>query len=110
GPAANMPFGIHPHMLRHSCIQLGSSWPIRVWILGRCNTISATRTSSTPSDTASFRRIGFETFGKTERRSAAESHVAQSSLASRVIAARRIFHLEANHGRGIFALLARECL
>jgi|SRR5215831_14451737 hypothetical protein len=49
-------------------IQLGSSWPIKVWILGRCNTISATRTSSTPSDTASFRRIGFEISGKTERR------------------------------------------
>src|SRR5262245_4361284 len=32
---------------------------------------------------------------RTERRSAAESHLAQSSSASRVIAARRIFHLEA---------------
>jgi hypothetical protein len=37
---------------------------------GRCNTISATKTSSIPSDPASFRRIGFETSGKTERRSA----------------------------------------
>ena len=68
GPAAKMPFGIHPPMLRHST---GSSWPIRVWVLGRCNTISATRTSSTPSDTASFRRIVFETSGKTKPRSAA---------------------------------------
>jgi hypothetical protein len=50
----------------------------------------------------------FRDFWKTERRSAAESHLAQSSPASRVIAAGRIFHLEANqasgrNGRGIFA-------
>ena len=76
-------------------IQLGSSSPIRVWILDSCNTISATRTFSIPSDTASFSRIGFETSGKTERRSEAESYLAQSFSASRVIAAREIFHLEA---------------
>src|SRR5215467_12067490 len=55
------------------------------------------------------RAPGFETSGKTERRSAAESQLAQSSSASRVIAARRIFHLEAirraaGTAGGIFAL------
>jgi hypothetical protein len=36
-------------------------------------------TSSTPSDTASFRRIGFEISGKTERR--ARGRVARPNLA-----------------------------
>ena|SRR5262245_52047883 len=43
------------------------------------------------SETASFRRIGFETSGKTERRSAAESHLAQSSSASRLSSPRPDF-------------------
>src|SRR6476620_11601282 len=37
GPAAKLSFPIHPHMCG---IQPGSSWPTRVWILGRCNIIS----------------------------------------------------------------------
>jgi hypothetical protein len=49
-------------------VELHGDWAV---ILGRCNTIWATRTSSTPSDTANFRRIGFETSGRTERRSEA---------------------------------------
>jgi hypothetical protein len=51
GPAAKMPFGIHPPCCG---IQPGSSWPIRVWILGRCNTISAIRTSSIRFDIANW--------------------------------------------------------
>src|SRR6201997_741594 len=51
GPAAKMPFGIHPPCCG---IQPGSSWPIRVWILCRCNTISAIRTSSIRFDIANW--------------------------------------------------------
>ena len=45
----------------------GSSWPIRVWILGRCNTISVTRTSSTRFDIANFLPSGFAISGRTSR-------------------------------------------
>jgi hypothetical protein len=62
GQAAKMPFGIHPHMCG---IQLGSSWPVRVWILGRCNTISATRTSSIRFDIANFLPSGSAISGRT---------------------------------------------
>ena len=46
-------------------IQLGSSWPIRVWILGRCNTISLTRTSSIRFDIANFLLSGSAISGRT---------------------------------------------
>ena len=49
-------------------IQLGSSWPIRVWILGRCNTISATRTSSIRFDIANFLPSGSAISGRTKER------------------------------------------
>jgi integrase len=45
--------------------RLGSSWPIRVWILGRCNTISGTRTSSIRFDIANFLPSGFAISGRT---------------------------------------------
>jgi hypothetical protein len=51
-------------------IQLGSSWPIRVWILGRCNTISATRTSSIRFDMPNFRLSGSAISGRTRERAA----------------------------------------
>jgi hypothetical protein len=49
-------------------IQLGSSWPIRVWILGRCNTISATRASSIRFDIANFLPSGSAISGRTRGR------------------------------------------
>jgi integrase len=40
-----------------------SRWPTRATIRGRCRHISATRTSSTPCATRSWRRIDLRTFG-----------------------------------------------
>jgi hypothetical protein len=71
GKAAKMPFSLHPHMLRHAC---GYKLANDGHDTEPCSTISATRTSSTPSDTPSFRPIGFPTFGEISadwRRSAA---------------------------------------
>src|SRR5262245_54897356 len=47
GQSARMPFGIHPHMLRHST---GFKLANQAWIPDRCNTTSATKTSSTRYD------------------------------------------------------------
>jgi hypothetical protein len=47
-------------------IQPGSSWPIRAWILGRCNTTSATRTSSTRYDIPNLLPIGSAISGRTK--------------------------------------------
>jgi hypothetical protein len=59
GKAAKMPFSLHPHMLRHACgyklANDGQPEP--------CSTISATRTSSTPSATPSFHPTGSATSG-----------------------------------------------
>ena len=61
GKAAKMPFPLHPHMLRHACgYKLANEGTIPV----PCSTISATRTSSTPSDTPSFHPTGFGTSGE----------------------------------------------
>src|SRR6516164_11159145 len=49
-------------------IQPGSSWPIRAWILGRCNTFSATRTSSIRFDIANFLPSGSAISGRTRER------------------------------------------
>jgi integrase len=64
GKAAKMPFGVHPHMLRHAC---GYKLANQGVILAACNTTSATRTSSTRCDIPSYRPSGFAIFGRTER-------------------------------------------
>ena len=60
GKAARMPFRLHPHMLRHAC---GYKLANEGTIPERCSTISATRTSSTPSATPSFHPTGSGTSG-----------------------------------------------
>jgi integrase len=76
GPAAKMPFGIHPHMLRHSTgfklANQGVDTRSLQHYLGHKNI-------HTPSDTASFPRIGFEISGKTERQ--ARGRVPRPNLA-----------------------------
>jgi len=49
-------------------IRPGLSWPIRAWILGRCNTISATGTSSIRFDIANFLPSGFAISGRIRKR------------------------------------------
>src|SRR5262245_19175320 len=49
----------------------GTSWRTRAWTLAGYSTISATRTSSTLSDTPSFRRTGSATSGEISRGCAA---------------------------------------
>jgi hypothetical protein len=51
----------------------GSSWQIRVWILDRCNTTLATRTSRIRFDIANFLLSGFAISGRTRERLAEES-------------------------------------
>jgi Phage integrase family len=61
GKAARMPFPLHPHMLRHAC---GYKLANDGHDTRACSTISATRTSSTPSATPSFRPTGSATSGE----------------------------------------------
>ena len=61
GKAAKMPFPLHPHMLRHAC---GYKLANEGTIPEPCSTTSATRTSSTPSDTPSFHPTGSGTSGE----------------------------------------------
>ena len=60
GEAVNMPFPIHPHMLRHAC---GFKLATMAMTPGPCSTTSGTRTSSTRSDTPKWRPTGSRTFG-----------------------------------------------
>src|SRR6476659_7733382 len=53
GVAGALGFPVHPHMLRHAC---GYKSPMTASIRARCRRISATRTSSTPCATPSWRR------------------------------------------------------
>jgi hypothetical protein len=64
-------------------IQPGSSWPIRVWILGRCNTISATRTSSIRFDIANFLPNGFAISGRIREHLAARGSREAASVSPR---------------------------
>jgi Phage integrase family len=61
GKAAEMPFPLHPHMLRHAC---GYKLANDGHDPEPCSTISATRTSSTPSATPSFHPTGSATSGE----------------------------------------------
>jgi hypothetical protein len=63
GEAANMPFPIHPHMLRHAC---GLSLPTTATTRGPSSTTSGTRTSSTRSGTPKWRPTASRTFGEAD--------------------------------------------
>ena len=61
GKAARMP----SHCILTCCgMRAATNLPTTVTIPERCSTISATRISSTPSDTPSFHPTGFATFGE----------------------------------------------
>src|SRR5262249_7963023 len=63
GEAANMPFSIHPHMLRHACgFNLANDGH------DTRRTTSGTRTSSTRSDTPKWRPTSSRTFGEADLR------------------------------------------
>src|SRR5262245_35237439 len=63
GTRANMPFPVHPHMLRHAA---SMRWPMPATTRGRYSTISGTRISSTPFAIPSFRQRASGTSGRTD--------------------------------------------
>jgi type 1 fimbriae regulatory protein FimB/type 1 fimbriae regulatory protein FimE len=75
GEAAELGFKAHPHMLRHATgFPLANN--IRAMIRGPCRPISATKTSSTPCATPSWRRIGSRTSGGNSARARPAGHQA----------------------------------
>jgi hypothetical protein len=67
GKAAKMPFSLHPHMLRIlTCCGMRAAISLQTTgtIPEPYSTISATRTSSTPSATPSFHPTGSVTSGE----------------------------------------------
>src|SRR6516162_2509926 len=63
GEAAELPFPIHPHMLRHA---RGFKLEMMVTIREPCSTTLATRTSSTRSGTPKWHPTDSRTFGGTD--------------------------------------------